>query len=328
MKRVACFGSAVIDVTVKSRDFRVLKSHEVTGGVALCEVYGGKTEVDKISFAVGGAGTNVAVGLARLGLTSSPIVRVGRDLFGQLIIDSLKQESVDVSNVQISETGETGKSVILVAPDGGRSILTARGLSGEISGDEIDWEKLKTVDWIQISSLGGNMDLLENVISWAATENISVGWNPGKSELVEKERLIRLLPKIKLLVLNKMEATSLVGNHLSDDKKTAISLLEMGIKTVAITDGSIGAGVASEEMWIWADAFKVKSLDDTGAGDAFCSGLVAGILKDFSLEDSLKLGLSNGASEVMELGVKEGLMYENDIPKWMKRQTKIVEQKL
>ncbi len=327
MKRVVCIGSAIVDVMVKSKDFRVMKSHEVQGGVAMCEVYGGKTEVDQIKVAIGGAGTNVPVGLARLGLVSAAVVRIGDDVFGRQIMDSLQTEGVETSMVQTEMGGKTGMSVILVSSDGGRSILTARGVSSQVASNEIDWEKMEKADWIQISSMGGNLELMENVVGWAEVKKIPVGVNPGKRELIDKGRLMRMLPRVKMVVLNKMEATSLVGHELDNDKEAGRRLRELGVEIMVITDGKSGAGVASADGWLKADAFRVKSLDDTGAGDAFCSGMVAGILKEWELERSLKLGLANGASEVMKLGVKDGLLYEREVDKWMKKSIKMVEEK-
>ncbi|MBI3954624.1 hypothetical protein HY333_01125, partial [Candidatus Collierbacteria bacterium] len=57
MRRVIVVGSAIADVLVRSDNFKVLKSHQVTGGVAMCEVYGGKMEVDQVVMGTGGAGS-------------------------------------------------------------------------------------------------------------------------------------------------------------------------------------------------------------------------------------------------------------------------------
>lgn len=326
MNKVVCFGSAVVDVIVKSKDFRVLKSHQVSGGVALCEVYGGKTDVDEIIMTVGGAGTNVAVGLSRLGLTVAGVVRVGDDLLGKMVIDHLKTEGIETSLIQTDHDGKTGMSVILVAADGGRSIITARGVSKKIASEEIEWEKLSGAEWIQLGTLGGQMELLENIISWGGSKGIKMGINPGKPELMEKSRLLKLLPKMELVVLNKMEAKQLMEHE--SEKQAARKLLDMGVKIVVITDGKNGAGVGYADTWVKIDAFKVKSIDDTGAGDAFCSGMVAGLVKGMEMEKALKLGLANGASEVKKLGVKEGLLFEKEIETWLNKPLKEISEKL
>ena len=62
MKKVVVFGSAIADMVVSSSNFKVIKSYQVEGGVALCEVYGGKLEAEAVDLLVGGGGTNVGLG--------------------------------------------------------------------------------------------------------------------------------------------------------------------------------------------------------------------------------------------------------------------------
>jgi len=157
MKKVLCVGSATIDILVRSNDFRVMKSHQVSGGVALCEVYGGKTEADEMVMDTGGSATNVAVGLSRLGLTPAVITRVGSDWMKERIIDNLKLEGVDISQIQEDDKTATALSVVLVAVDGGRSIITSRGAAAKIDSKKIDWEKVGSADWLQVGPLGGNL---------------------------------------------------------------------------------------------------------------------------------------------------------------------------
>lgn len=328
VKKVLCVGSAVMDILVQSVDLRVMKSHQVSGGVAMCEVYGGKTEAQNISLQTGGAGTNVAVGLSRLGLVSSTLARVGDDWMKDLVLNDLKSEGVDVSMVQIGKGEKTGMSVVLVAADGGRSIITYRGAAKDLNSSEIDWEKIAGADWTQIAALGGNIALVEDLVSFAKKEKISVGWNPGKGELSQKDRMLRILPKIELLILNRMEAAQLVHHPYEEMKEMAVKIGGYGVKKVVITDGKRGAGVMAEGVWISAPAFKTKSVDDTGAGDAFIAGIVAGILGDKDLVTSLKMGLANGASEVTDLGAKTGLLRKSEMTKWLRRRLKIVEEKL
>lgn len=328
MKKVLCVGSAVMDILVQSTDFRVMKNHQVSGGVALCEVYGGKTEAQDISLQTGGAGTNVAVGLSRLGFVCSSLARVGDDWMRDLVLNDLKSEGVDISMVQIGKGERTGMSVVLVAADGGRSIITYRGAAKDLNSAEIDWGKISGADWIQIAALGGNMALAEDLVSFARKEKIPVGWNPGRGELAQKERVLRALPKIDLLILNRMEAAQLVHHSYEEMKEMAVKISGFGVNRLVITDGKRGAGVMANGVWISAPAFKTKSVDDTGAGDAFSAGMVAGILAGKEISVCLKMGLANGASEVTDLGAKTGLLRKGEMTKWLQKRLKIVEEKV
>lgn len=325
---MVCVGSATIDVLVKSKGFKVMKSHQVQGGVAMAEVYGGKTEADEMEVSTGGSATNVAVALSRFGFATACLSRVGEDWISEKIFDDLHRFGIETSLIQVDKKGSTALSVVLVASDGGRSIITHRGASAEISADEVDWGKVSSAEWIHLGAVGGKMNLVEDVIGFAREKGIGISWNPGKGELENRERMIRLLPKVDLLVLNRMEAAILVRHEYDEIKVLAKNLLAYGCMRVAVTDGKRGAGVAQGNSFIKANAFKTVVVDETGAGDAFVAGMIAGILSDKNLEVCLEMGLANGANQVGSLGSKTGLLDMAEMKKWLRRKIRLVEEKI
>lgn len=327
MKRVIVIGAAVVDVLLKSKSLRIMKNHQVEGGVAMCEVLGGKIEAEDGVLESGGGGTNVAVGLHRLGEAVKMVSRVGDDDLSEVLVKQLEKESIDLTMLQ-KEKGKTGLSAVLVAPDGGRSIVTYRGESGEIEKGEIDWEVLAKADWMQISSLGGEMDLLEDLVSFAVDKGIKVGLNPGKKELQQKERMLKLLPKIDMFNVNRMEAAEFWGGNYDNENVLMKKFAEAGGRLVMMTDGKAGASACEKGRWIKMEAYPNKSIDDTGAGDAFVSGVVAGILQKRKIEEVLKMGLANGGSVVTKLGAKEGLLGRTEMERWLKKKLKMVEENL
>ena len=206
--------------------------------------------------------------------------------------------------------------------------MTYRGESGEIERNEIDWEEIKKADWIQISSLGGEIELLEDLVSFAVEHGIKIGVNPGKKELVQKERMLRLLPKIDLFNVNRMEAAEFWGGGFEEEEVLVSKFVKAGTRLLMITDGNRGAGMWKGGRWMKMEAYPNKSIDDTGAGDAFVSGVVAGLLQGRTAEEVLKMGLANGGSVVTKLGAKDGLLYKKEMEKWLKRKLKTVEETL
>lgn len=325
MHKVVVVGAAVIDVLISSKALKVVKGHNLPGGVAMCEMIGGKIEGEDGQLETGGGGTNVSVGLRRLGEAVKLISRVGDDIPSNLVMKEMENELVDISLLQRGK-GKTGLSAILVASDGGRSIVTYRGESAEIEEKDIDWEEIKKADWLQISSLGGNIDLLEDLLTFALNNGIRIGVNPGKGELTHRDRLMKILPKFDFFNVNRMEASILLEHDFDDEKGLMIKMADSGVRLLAVTDGKRGASMMLNRRWIKMDAFPNKSVDDTGAGDAFVSGVVRGILDNRNLEDIVKLGLANGGSVVTKLGAKAGLIYTNDIDKWLKKKLKMTEE--
>lgn len=328
MKKVVTVGSATIDILVRSNDFRILKSHQVSGGMAMCEVFGGKTEANEICMDTGGSATNVAAGLSRLGTVSAVIARIGDDWTKERIMSSLAVEGVETSLIQVEKGGATALSVVLIAPGGGRSIITYRGSGKKIESNEVDWNKVGQADWIQIGPLGGNLSLLDDLIAFAKKKKIKIGFNPGRGELVHQERIMKLMSSVELLILNRLEAAMLLKTEYGEINLMARKILKNGVKVLAITDGVRGAGLASGGFLVSASAYKTRSVDDTGAGDAFTAAVVAGILQQKDLETCLKMGLANGANQVTEIGAKSGLLDKEKMQKWLKKRKVVVEERL
>jgi sugar/nucleoside kinase (ribokinase family) len=323
MQRIVVIGASVMDVLMKSSQFKIVKNSTVHGGVALCEVLGGKIEAEEGLMTSGGGGSNVSVGLKRLGEAVKMITKVGEDKMGKIFIDEMNSYQIDLSMVQ-SGSKNTGVSTVLINGDGQRSIITFRGESLKIDSEKIDWEQIVNADWVQISSLGGRMDLLEDTINFCFEKGIKVGLNPGRAE-IESGKLWRLLPKVEALIVNRSEASIICGMVFEKEADIFKKISECGSRVIAITDGKNGAALIRSGKWVKMDTFPNKSVDDTGAGDAFVSGFVEGLINYVSDEKMLKMGLANGSSVVTKMGAKVGLLSKDEMEKWMKKKLKTVE---
>ena len=306
---VVTFGSAILDVFLESPDFQIVKPVKNSFSQSFLQIpYGVKSEVENLVMTSGGGGTNTAVGFSRLGLKSAVVARCGWDFAGKIIRTEIKKEKVSDQFLAQQEGEKTDYSTILVGPDGNRTILVWRG-GTRLENQMIDWSSLNSF-WFYISSLEGNLDLLAEIIGFAQKNHIKVALNPGKREIKEKESLKKLL-NVDVLLLNQEEA-KLLGD-LSFLKKTIIALTE-GEKGIKFFDPQKGWG----EM----EAFKVKMVDQTGAGDGFGCGFVSGLFKGFDLGKALRLGVANGASVVGKIGAKEGLLKEMEANFWLEKPLK------
>jgi sugar/nucleoside kinase (ribokinase family) len=328
MYQVVSFGSAVLDIMVKSPELKVLKSHQVEGGVAICEVYGGKAEVEQMLLSTGGGAANTAVSFRRKGLSSALIAKIGGDDIGKMVNSNLEREKVGLDLLVRDAQGQTGTSIILVAPDGGRSILTRRGVAAQLDSRDINWEKLYQCKWFYLSSLGGQMELLEDAINFAHKHNIRLAVNPGKKELEAGTRLKKMLSRVDVLLLNRLELSALLGVEYEDTQALHRGGQRLGANLVVMSEGKDGATAIRSHELIQVDSFKVESVDNTGAGDAFGSGLVYGLIKGYAVRDALKIGAANAASEVSELGVQSGLLTDKQVEKWLKKKLNVVERNL
>lgn len=322
MYDIISIGSATLDVFIRSRGLEIDKEDGVK---EICVRYGAKILVDELYFESGGGGTNTAVTFARQGLKTASIVKVADDFSGKKVIDDLQKEGVETSFVVIEKGGMTDYSTILWAPDGGRTILVYRGKT-RLEVDEVPWEKLKT-KWFYITSVEGNLEIIENCN--LKIEDCQIAWNPGGLELSQRKRLLKLLPGITLLNLNKEEMEELLEFQIPNSKFQIIDLLkraqELPCEYIVITDDRNGSYLykKGQNFWWHCGIFSDYRLETTGAGDAYGSGLVTGLIKGLSLEDCMKLATANATSVVGQVGAKKGALKNEEVRNWLSKEIPI-----
>ncbi len=271
----------------------------------LCEVYGGKANVEEANLGSGGAGTNVAVGLARLGIKSSVIAEIGNDIPAQLIIDELMRENVDTSLLVSERDEQTGMSAVLVASDGSRSALTYRGAAHMLSPSDIPFAGLEGVSWIHLSSIG-NTDLIREIFLFCKQHNIRLSWNPSKAELEE-------VSKNSIGDFEKACTVIFVNDLEFDAVKERQAFLEQLGETLVITKGKKGGEIRTAGTKQEYEGKVVEVVCELGAGDAFASGFIGACILRLPVETAIEWGVQNSASVVGKLGAKKGLLSREKI---------------
>lgn len=296
---VISIGAATVDIFVKSNAL-VLADNKLSIGAS------SKNEIDQTLITSGGGATNSSVSLSRLGLQSACLSLLGTDPLSLYINQDLKKDNVDPKFLIEQPKESTDYSVILVAPDGSRSILTNRGPT-RLEIKHVNFDQLTDTKWFYITSLEGNLDLLEHLIGFANENNIKVALNPGDRELSQLKRLQPLLRYVNFLLLNGVESEILTGiNCYQSDFPN--KLLSYGAHINAVTNGRDGAYIYTSDGRLYSPIINTSPIDETGAGDSFGSAFVAGLIHQNDLEKSLEWGIKNSASVVSVLGAKSGLL--------------------
>ncbi|HEX7259569.1 MAG TPA: carbohydrate kinase family protein, partial [Candidatus Saccharimonadia bacterium] len=268
---------------------------------------GAKLELDHVFFDVGGGASNAAVTFARQGFNSAFAGRVGRDSAGADVLRVLKREHVDTTFVRIDERHGTGYSIILLAPNGERTVLVYRGASHNLKAEDFQGGKALDAHWMYISSLAGNMELLKKLLKWAHRQAIRVAFNPGSGELAQPRKLRTFLNAVDILIANRDEMELLFGGETA--VQTMLNAMPY-CPYVVLTDGPNGSYASDGSAIYYAGQYqKVKVVDRLGAGDAFCSGFTAGIARGWAIEEALTLASANSTSVVASIGAKSGIMH-------------------
>lgn len=302
--RVVTVGAATQDVFLTGAAFAAKRDVKTADYVEQFPL-GSKLNVDRVYFETGGGGTNAAVTFARQGCDVSYWGKVGHDAAGAEVIRVLRREGVTTNRMAFDEKNATGYSAILLAPKGERTVLTYRGASHNLKADDFPIRTL-AADWLYITSLAGNFDLLGKLLKQANAKGIEVALDPGNAELGDPKRLKGLLPFVGVLKANREELGRLFGH---DEPRDILKSAAKYVQLAIMTDGGKGCYVTDGASLYHAGQYqKVKVVDRLGSGDAFGSGFVAALAQGQSIEQAITLGSANSTAVVGKIGAKTGIL--------------------
>jgi ribokinase len=210
------------------------------------------------------------------------IGRTGFDRWGEIARQSLYEFGVDTSAVSRDPDISTGLIFIPVMESGERTLFSYRGANASITVDHI---KSSFIEPGQFLHLSGYTFLRspQKEAAWRLVElarksgaRISLDSGIAPAEQAQPE-LLKLLPQLNILILGTPEAKILTGAGTQDE--AVKELLESGVNMVGLKLGSRGCLIADMDRTIKIPYFPVKTIDTTGAGDAFSAGLIFSQLK-------------------------------------------------
>jgi ribokinase len=252
--RIAVVGSANVDMTTFADHFP--KPGETIFG-------------QKFDLGFGGKGANQAVAARLCGSEVFMVARVGDDLFGPSTIKNFEKLGIDATHVRQVSGVSSGVAPIFVEPSGQNRIIVVKGANDEVKPADVDGaaDILKTVDCI-VLQFEIPLETVYYTIKFARKNGIRCIVNPAPAQAVD----LTALAELDYFVPNEHEAEAISGmavKNVEDAKACASKLLAGGIRRVIITLGANGALLAGSDSMTHVPAFSVKSVDSTGAGDAF-----------------------------------------------------------
>lgn len=275
---------------------------------------GTKIEADHVLLEVGGGATNVAATCVRFGLSTSVVSKCGDDPSGAYVLSELNRLGVDTRHIAVQKGARTGYAVIFLTSAGERTIFVYRGVTEKNIIKPKDVSGIDT-QWFYVSSLGGNVSSLRTIFE-QKKRGINIAWNPGKEELRKNKELRTQLAQTDILLLNEEEAK--IVSRTKRISKDAIRKITKNIVIVTLGDRGSRCFIGTSEIRVRVQ--KVIPKDTTGAGDAFGSGCLAGILTSRAdIKHALFVGSANAMSVVSEVGAKHGLVSPHTLNSFRKR---------
>lgn len=259
---------------------------------------------ETVQLNIGGNAANFAVCLAKLGVPTALVGKVGRDPLGQTLLDLLRKAKVDISQVSLCDI-PTSISLIASNLQGERGIIHYIGSNASLTHEDVTAESLGDADILHLCAYylmpGLKGESSERVLKKAKgqglTTTFDVAWDINGSW-----RMGGILEFVDFFLPNEKEAAMITGK--TDPIESSKSLIEMGAKNVVIKLGPRGCLIrASDGDTMEIPAYRVPVVDTTGAGDAFDAGFVYGLLENWSLK---KIGRFANAVAALTLAKPSG----------------------
>lgn len=266
--------------------------------------------VDRMFLLTGGCAANVGVNVAKQGIRVGVVGKVGDDFWGRFVREDLEERGVDTSGVAVSAHEQTSQTMILLCRGQDRRFVHTFGANRDLRAADITDSVLAGA---RVFYLGGYLvlpnflpeDLVALFARCRALGVKTVLDVVVPTDFEYRGELDAVLPHTDVFLPNNDEAELLTGEV--DPVKQAAALRARGAETVVVTLGGEGLLFAQGERMWRARHFPSPVVDQTGAGDAFCAGFIAGMVRNLPLEECIHYGSALGASCIRSIGCYQGV---------------------
>ena len=269
---------------------------------------------DKYNIGPGGKGCNQAIAIARLGGRVDFISKIGKDAYGELALNTLKKNEIKTENIIQDANLQTGVAGILIDKKSGKNAINVIvGAPTTLKINEISKQiNIIKDSKIFLTQLEVPKDVTLHCLKIAKENGCITILNPAPASEITKE----FYSNIDYFTPNETEAEFYTGVKITSEKEAKLAahkLISFGVKKVIITLGEKGLFYSDGQDEIYLKANSVKTVDTTGAGDAFNGGLAFGLSKGKSIKECLELANKVAGISTTKLGAGDAMPYLADI---------------
>jgi sulfofructose kinase len=272
----------------------------------------GKVELVDLHRQCGGPASTALVTLSRLGIRCSFLGSVSDDPFGADIIQGLKDDGVDFSFLKILPGYTSQFAFIAVSGNNGnRTVFWHKGTVPHLKKDEVDLSPFSRAKVLHLDGL-----MIE-----ASLEAARQAKNAGLTVVLDagtmREGSLQIVAHVDVLIASAKFAEPLIGTGASPEKALE-ALTPFGPKTVVITLGRKGSLGWDGKKTAFQEAFPVKAVDTTGAGDVYHGAYIYGLLQGWPMTECMHYASAVAAMKCREMGARKGIPRLEEVPAFMK----------
>ena len=257
-----------------------------------------KAELSDLHMSCGGPAATALVTLSRLGIPCSFLGSISDDMFGVEITKNFEQESVDISQLKITEGQTSQFAFIAITEDSGnRTIFWHRGNAPELITKDVNIGRFSNARVLHLDGL------MLNASMEAARQARDLGMTIVMDGGTLREGSLKLASMVDILIISETFAKAFLASnaHVED---ALYALKEHGPSQVAVTLGQNGSIGLDDSGITYQDAFPVQAVDTTGAGDVYHGAYIYGVLQDWEMGECMQFASAAAALKCSAMGAQ------------------------
>ena len=308
MTKILGIGNALVDIMTKLEDDSILEKFNLPkGSMQLVDeatieiITKGTTHLEK-SQSSGGSAANTIHGLAKLGVETAFIGKVGKDDFGNFFRNDLIKSNITPE--LILSNNESGCAIALISPDSERTFGTFLGAAVELNSKDLEKFDFNKYDYFHIEGyLVQNHKLIEKALHLAKENGLIISLDLASYNVVEDnlEFLHKIVKQyVDIVFANEEEAKSFTGK----EPEEALNQLSEFCDIAVVKIGEKGSIIKKGNKLYKAGVIDVTPIDTTGAGDIYASGFLYGMLNNLPLDKCGEIGAILSGRVIENTGAK------------------------
>jgi sugar/nucleoside kinase (ribokinase family) len=268
---------------------------------------------DKI-VAAGGSASNTITSMAKLGVETGFIGKIGSDAYGKYYRDDLEKYGVCLHLIETSLA--SGIATTFISKDGERTFGTYLGAAATLTPDDLDEKIFQNYRYLYLEGyLVQNLELIRKALALSKKNGLKTILDLASYNVVEENRsfLLEVIPEfVDILFANREEANALLGVQ----PREALSILSKQVEIAIVKDGANGSWIGRRnEPEVFIPTDPIRRVDTTGAGDYYAAGFLYGLIKGLPLATCGRIGTILAQQVIQIIGAKLDEAHWDDIKK-------------
>lgn len=275
----------------------------ILNGIDSLPVVGTEILAGEMAVTLGSSSAIFASNISTLGVSTAFLGKIGKDDFGEAVLDALQKKQVNTDAIVLSPDKKTGATIVLNYEDD-RAMVTYPGAMEDLSVSEVNDRHLEIARHLHVSSVFLQPKIQKKIVSLFSrakqkgmTTSLDIQWDPAEKWDIDFEKL---LPFVDVFLPNIQELLAITKKKTIEE---AIDVLKPFVNTLAIKMGKEGSwGVQGNTSIKYAPFLNTQIVDAIGAGDSFNAGFIRAFIKGEALNKCLSFGNICGAINTTSAG--------------------------